>query len=101
MPALLTRMSTPPNSATTAATPALHLLFAADVHRDAHRDAAVGDDFLGGRRVGRLLVQVGDRDLGAFAREDERDVLADAAGGAGDDGGFVLQFHDFLLSGSR
>src|SRR5258706_7964631 len=53
-------------------------------------------DFVGGRLSGGL-VQVGDRDVGAFACKHERDFLADSAGGAGDDRGFVLELHRDLL----
>ena len=92
MPALLTRMSTPPKAADDRGDAGVDRLLVGHVHRHADRLAARGLD-LGGGRVGRVLVQVGDRDLGAFAREDDRDLLADAAGGAGDDGEFVLEFH--------
>ena len=92
MPALLTRMSTPPNAATVAATPGIDGLFVADVHRDADGLAASFPN-LRGCCIGGLLVQVGDSDFRAFAREGERDLLADAAGGAGDDGGLALELH--------
>jgi hypothetical protein len=39
------------------------------------------------------LIHVGDGDFGAFLRKDDCDFLADAAGGTGDDGGFVLESH--------
>src|SRR6185436_9159113 len=58
-------------------------LFIGDVHRHADRVAACGLDF-GGGGIRGLLVQVGDGDLGARTRIGERDLPADAAGGAGD-----------------
>ena len=49
-----------------------------------------------GRRLRRRQVHVGDGDLGAFPRVDGGDFLADAAGGAGDDGDLALKLvaHD-------
>src|SRR5262249_31873843 len=69
----------------------LHLLLVGDVHDDAERRAGIAE--LGGGRLRGLLVEIGDDDARAFAREDPGDVLADAAGGAGHDGNFVLQAH--------
>ena len=63
-----------------------------DVHGDTDCLAATHPDFVGGR-LGRGFVEVGDCHLRAFARVNQRDVLADAAGGTGDDGGFVLELH--------
>ena len=40
-----------------------------------------------------VFVEIGDRDVAAFSRENERDVLADAARGTGDDGRFALESH--------
>ena len=70
----------------------VHLLFVGDVHGDADRALAARVDLLRGG-IGRLLVEVGDDDLGAFAREHDGDFLADAARGTGDDGNLVLQTH--------
>ena len=92
MPALLTRMSTPPQAATTAATPALTASSLATSMATPIAWPPAGAD-LGGRGLGRLAVEVGDGDLGAFARIGHGDLPADAAGGAGDDGNLVLQLH--------
>ena len=91
MPALLTRMSTPPKASTTAATPALTWPLVGDVHGDGHRARRRWRSSSSAAASRRVLVQVGDRDLGAFAREDGGDLLADAAGRAGDDGDLVGQ----------
>ncbi len=72
-------------------------LLVGDVHRQAHRDSLVRADFLR-RGVRRLLLKVGDGHLGSLAREAEGDGLSDAAGGAGDDGGFFLESHGYLRS---
>ena len=90
MPALLTRMSTPPQALTTSADGAVDLVLVGDVHRHRHRLAAAGLDLLG-RGLGRAEVHVGDRDLGALAGVDAGDFLADAARGTGDDGDLVLK----------
>jgi hypothetical protein len=45
----------------------------------------------GCRRGGGRVVQVGNRDLRALVRECERDFLADAAGGAGDDCNLAIE----------
>ena len=46
-----------------------------------------------GRRIGGVLVQVGDDDVSAFARKHDGDFAADAARGAGDECDFVFQLH--------
>ena len=70
----------------------VHLLLVGDVHRDADGALAGGVDLARGG-IGRLLIEVGDGDLCAFARENDGDLLADAAGRARDDGDLVLQTH--------
>jgi hypothetical protein len=75
-----------------------HLGFAGDVHHHAERLAAAGAQLCGGV-LGRLLVEVGDGDGGAFAQESGGDAAADAARGAGDECGLALQQHGDLLSG--
>ena len=90
MPALLTRMSTPPQALTTSATRGVDLGLVGDVHGDGHRAARRRPDSRGGG-LGRRQVEVGDRDLGALGGVDVGDLLADAAGGAGDDGDLVLK----------
>ena len=73
----------------------LDLLFVRHVHDDADRLAGVAE--LRRRRVGGLLIQIGDHDLCALAGEGGGDLLADAAGGAGHDGNFVLETHVMKL----
>ncbi len=68
------------------------LLFVRHVHGNANGLPAAGLDF-GGGRVSGGLVQVRDHDLGAFLGEHDGDLLADAAGRAGDVGDFVFQLH--------
>jgi hypothetical protein len=75
----------------------LDLLLIGDIHRDCDRSLAGRIEFPGGCIRG-LSVEVGNRNLRAFARKDDRDFLADAAGGTGDDGHFVLQPHGKFLS---
>ena len=65
-------------------------VFVGDVHGHAHGLAAGLFD-LAGDGVGAGLVQVGDGDGRAGARQGQRDFLANAAGGAGDDGDFSVQ----------
>ena len=60
----------------------LHLI--GNIHRYADRLATCIFDLCGGL-FGCLLVQIGDHDLCTFTRELQRDFLADAAGGAGDE----------------
>ena len=62
------------------------LCLARHVHRNADRIVAAE---LRGRRVGAGLIEIGDHDLGAFALKCARDLLADAARGAGDDRDFA------------
>jgi hypothetical protein len=86
MPALLTRMSTLP-----------YLGLVGAVHGDGEGVAALALD-LPGRRVGRVEVQVGDHRDGAFGRQPDRDLLADAAGRAGDDGHSSFEIgHETIL----
>src|SRR5215813_2130047 len=90
MPALLTSTSIFPNCSTVRDA-GLDLLFVRHVHDDAERLARVAEFRRG--RVGGLLIQIGDHDLCALAREGLGDPLADATGGAGHDGNFVLEAH--------
>jgi hypothetical protein len=76
----------------------LDLIFVADVHRDAERSLPRRIDLARGR-LGCVQVEIGDRDFCAFAREEERDLLADAARGAGDDCDLILQAHGPCPSG--
>src|SRR5262249_22518538 len=73
----------------------LDLLLVGDVHGHADGLAAAGLE-LRGRRVSGLELEVGDGDLGALREIGAGDVLADAAGGAGDDGDFVLHAYGDL-----
>ena len=73
----------------------LHLALACHIHCDADRVLAAE---LRSCRVGAGLVEVGDGDPGAFAAKGARDFLADAAGGAGDNGNFAYEAHASLLS---
>ena len=84
MPALLTRMSTPPNAATVVATPSFDVRFAGHVHRDADRLAAAAL-ISAATASACILVEVGDRDSRRLPRVAQRDGLAEAAGRAGDD----------------
>ena len=76
----------------------IHLLLVGHVHGDAQplAGAALGSDGVGGG-----LVQISDRHARTFAHEGMSDLLADAAGGAGDDGDLVLETHDDVPSGSQ
>ncbi len=69
----------------------LDLLLVRHVHDHADRLARIAE--FRRRRVGGLLIEVGDHDACALARKGRGDLLADAAGGAGDDGDFVLETH--------
>ena len=94
MPALLTSTSTPPKASATLAKPAS--TWASSVTSMATPDGlAAGRHQFGRGRVGALLIEVGDHHLRALAGVDDGDLLADAAGGAGDDGNLVLQTHVF------
>ncbi len=80
----------------------VYLRFVGHVHRHAHGFAAgLVDGFGGG--VGGVEVQVGDGDFRAGLGIGFGNLFADAAGGSGDDGGFVLEAelhgHGSLLSG--
>src|SRR5262249_19821523 len=94
----------------------LHLILVGDVHGDADGALAARVDLAGGG-FSRPLIEVGNRNPRAFAREEEGDLLADAAGRAGDHGNLVrkagpacdarsgrlgesliLQVHGFFLS---
>ena len=95
MPALLTSTSTRPNAETALSMPAwtsvsLVTSIATPIASSRPSSAAVASA-LG-------LVEVGDGDLGAFAAKGARDFLADAAGGAGDNGNFAYEAHASLLS---
>ena len=63
-----------------------------DVGHDGEALAAEGGRVLGGG-VGRGGIDVVDHHMGALAGIGERDIAADAAAAAGDDGHFVLQAH--------
>src|SRR5262249_27063577 len=71
----------------------LHLVLGGDVHGDADGVLAARVDLPRGG-VGRLLVEVGDRNPCPFAREGEGDLLADTAGRASNHGNLILQTHD-------
>ena len=92
MPALLTRMSTPPQAATTSATPAFDLRPRRSRPSPPPSPLPPADRLRRRRPARRADVHVGDGDLGAFPAPVERgDFLADAAGGAGDDGAIGLR----------
>ena len=74
MPALLTRMSMPPNAATVSRDPGVHRVLARHVHRHTYAFAARRAN-LGGDPVGRGRVEIGDRNPGAFTRVCQRDLL--------------------------
>src|SRR5689334_9213408 len=78
-PALLTRMSTPPSSSTTFATDCSQKAFSPRSPRTmiALRPSASTSFF--------VFAKVEDRDIGSFAREQDRDGAADAAVGTGND----------------
>src|SRR5262249_44137458 len=73
----------------------LHLLLIRHIHDHAQGFAGI-TQFRRGRIAG-LLVQIGDRDARSLAYEGFGDLLADAAGGAGHDGNFVLEPHVTIL----
>ncbi len=60
----------------------------AGVHDHAHSFAASGQDLLHGTRG---LLNISDDDPGAGFRQNQRDALADALGGAGDDSDLSIQ----------
>ncbi len=97
MPALLTRMSTPPHAFTTAAT----AVFTSASSLTSIAIAIALAPISAATSLAADEVQVGDGDLRAFARIDEGDVLAEAARGAGDDCDLVLQLaaHTTLAPG--
>jgi hypothetical protein len=70
----------------------VHPVFVGDVHRHGERLAAAVGDLIGDR-LGRVLIQVGDGDSCAFAREAQGDFSSDAARGTGDDADLVTQIH--------
>jgi hypothetical protein len=72
------------------------LLLAGHVDSDADRLGAARLQF-GRGGIGRLLVEVGDHDLRALLGEEERDLLADTAGRAGDESDLVLELHGISL----
>jgi len=65
-------------------------VFIGNVHGDADRLAAALRDFFG-HGVGALLVQVGDGHSRSGGREGQRNLLADAARGAGDHRDLAIQ----------
>src|SRR5882724_197849 len=68
----------------------LHLVLLPDVHRDRERAPAEVGDLLGdGLEV--LELAAAERDVGARARELDRDRLADARAAAGDDSGLAFE----------
>src|SRR5262249_41376566 len=75
------------------------LVLEADVDRERERLAAGRDDLLGSREDGarQLGVRIGglrdDRDVGAVARGAQRDGLADATAGTGDEERLALERH--------
>ena len=93
MPALFTRMSTGPKSASTPSTIARTLVVVVDRrHVRAARTAELldlGDRFLGGIFVAPVV----DRDVGAVCGEPERDRAADAPAAAGDERDPSFQSH--------
>ena len=60
------------------------------VHGDGEGVAALGLD-LGGGRVGGVEIEVGDHRRAALGGVAQRDFLADAAGGAGDDADLLVE----------
>jgi hypothetical protein len=71
---------------------AVDLRLVGDVHRHTDRACARAVELPRGR-LSAVQVDIGDGDLGAVVMELSGDFLADAAGGAGDDGDLVLQAH--------
>src|SRR5262249_56683071 len=69
-----------------------HLGLVGYVHAHGHRLTTCLGDFLRDRSSCHL-VQVGNCDLAAFAREGERDLFPDAACGAGDNRNLVFDAH--------
>ena len=69
----------------------LKFLKGEDVYKRQAHGLAAGLFDLAGDGVGAGLVQVGDGDGRAGARQGQRAFLANAAGGAGDDGDFYVQ----------
>ena len=63
---------------------------------DGDPDRPPGSAKLGGGRLGASLVEVGDHHLGAFARKQRRNSVADAARRAGNDRDFIFKLHPAL-----
>ena len=70
----------------------IDLFFTLHIHHHRHGRAAGKNDLIGSGLRSRL-VHVGNDHLAALTRKGQGDFLADAAGGAGDDADFVLEFH--------
>jgi len=70
------------------------LRFIGDVNGNA--EGTLGAAKFGGDRLRAFLVEVGDHDFGAFACEQRRNSLADAAGRSGNDGDFVFKLRAVL-----
>ena len=68
----------------------LHRRLVHHVHADREGVRALRPD-LGRRRVGRIQVQVGDHRNAALGSEAQRDLLADAAGGTGNNSNFSVE----------
>src|SRR6267378_5489252 len=69
-----------------------HRSLVGDIHGDADGLTPAGAD-LRSRGLRRVPVEIGNGYPGALARKKERDVLADAACRAGDEGNLVFEFH--------
>ena len=75
----------------------IDLLFVGDVHGDANSRLGVAELL---SRVGRAVAfEVGDRHAAAGLDVALGDRMADAAGGAGDEGNFAVEFHGTRSSG--
>ena len=93
MPALETRMSTPPTLSTARRCRRSTGGLVGDVHRHAHGALPPAGSISRGDGLRASRVEVGDGDRRAGARQVERDFLADAAGRAGDDGDLAFEAH--------
>ena len=96
VPALLTRMSSPPNADERLGHGRGEIGFFG--HVAAHGDGVVADGAGGGLR--RIDIDVGERDARALARIGFGDAFADAGSGAGDQCGFAFQTHVQLPFGT-
>jgi len=70
----------------------VHRSLVGDVHRDADCLTAAGAD-LRSRGLRRVPVEIGNGDLGALTRKEERDVPADATCSARDERTLVFESH--------